>query len=84
VLGKIGRNVLLFRQIEGLLEFLVANRRAGQRNNWFRGKPRARAENFWAQVMGKPSSRPTASSQARLEMAGDKFSGAEIEKGASR
>ena len=52
VLRKIGRNVVLFQQIEGLLKFLVANQRVdGTRANFIE-RHRRRAEEVQKQTMG--------------------------------
>ena len=53
VLRKIGRNVLLFQQIEGLLKFLVANHRADDNTANFNARQQQRTEKIQkTQMMG--------------------------------
>lgn len=52
VLRKIGRNVLLFQQIEGLLKFLVANHRADGTTTDFVERRQQRADEVQAKTMG--------------------------------
>lgn len=54
VLRKIGRNVLLFQQIEGLLKFLVANHRVVTTASGCLARQNKQAEKIHKQVMGKP------------------------------
>ena len=52
VLRKIGRNVLLFQQIQGLLKFLVANHRSDGTNTNFKERQQKRAEKIQKQMLG--------------------------------
>ena len=52
VLRRIGRNVLLFQQIEGLLKFLVANHRADGNTSNFNARQQQRTEKVQKQMMG--------------------------------
>lgn len=53
VLRKVGRNVLLFQQIEGLLKFLVANHHADGTATDIVGRQQDRAEKVQKHMMGK-------------------------------
>lgn len=53
VLRKVGRNVLLFQQIEALLKFLVANHRRDGNTSNFEERLQQRTEKTNKQMMGK-------------------------------
>jgi len=53
VLRKVGRNVLLFQQIEALLKFLVANHRRDGNTSNFEERLQQRTEKTHKQMMGK-------------------------------
>lgn len=53
VLRKVGRNVLLFQQIEALLKFLVANHRRDGNTSNFEERLQQRTEKAHKQMMGK-------------------------------
>lgn len=53
VLRKVGRNVLLFQQIEALLKFLVANHRGDGSTSNFQERQQQRTEKTYKQMMGK-------------------------------
>jgi len=53
VLRKVGRNVLLFQQIEALLKFLVANHRRDGSTSNFQERQQQRTEKAHKQMMGK-------------------------------
>nr|WP_315195804.1 hypothetical protein [uncultured Aquabacterium sp.] len=53
VLRKVGRNVLLFQQIEALLKFLVANHRGDGSASNFQERQQQRTEKTHKQMMGK-------------------------------
>jgi hypothetical protein len=53
VLRKVGRNVLLFQQIEALLKFLVANHRRDGSTLNFQERQQQRTEKAHKQMMGK-------------------------------
>ena len=53
VLRKVGRNVLLFQQIEALLKFLVANHRRDGNTSNFEERLQLRTEKTHKQMMGK-------------------------------